>query len=301
MEDAGYACPDLTLGFSPHDRTLFIQELSAAARDCKTSLGSTSGQADEINNQLEALFDKLGSESAEFSPVLDVAPLTNALFSKHSLEPPSDIARFDFYLLTIPVTLLPKSGWAFRQLECNLCFNADASDQQRPVAHEIFPTSEWIEVFRASQTLSVGLDENLQFKLAPSSFGGGPRLSDAVQAQVELKSGVKSTLILGPFNYTIRRPKIVAVGKGNVWVSWRLDGEEYFEREVPRFGVVLKVPKSIRRIDVLGTLRAERDFHFFTADIRYLLKYVREKTRRFWEQGAPVVDKRMWTNITAPL
>jgi len=302
--DIEHLYAELGLDFQPDERKLFLEEAAYVAHHFRSELGDSPGEADELGQAIEELMAELEGETVEFSPVLDVMPLRKKHFADHGLEVPTRVAdlmrRFDFYLVHVPITLVPKPGWGFVQLDCIVEFNPGRPAAQRPVAHQVFPEEEWQDVIRASQGLSVGLDENLEFKVDLGRLGVElPQLDAEARATIEAKAAGTAGLILGPFDYNIRRPKVISRGRGNVKVRWVMYSEESLEREEPRLGVLLRVPKETPRVDVVGALKASRDFHVFTAHVRHLLKYVQERTRNFFKQGAPLTAGQQWTDITA--
>jgi hypothetical protein len=100
--------------------------------------------------------------------------------------------------------------------------------------------------------------------------------------------------VIGPFEYSIRRPKTVARGVGNVKVRWRLVGEESFQREEPVLGIVLKVPKHLQQVRLIGVLKASGRFHTFSAEFRHLKRFLRKRTQSFLDSGAPIVKSEDW-------
>ena len=237
-------------------------------------------------------------ETVEFSPVLDIYPLHKKNFKDHGLEVPKGInerlEKYNYYLVNVPVTLVAAPGWGFNQLDCILEFSPDSPAQARPVAYQIFPKEEWESVVRASQTLNIGLDENLEFKTPDV------KLKPVLSAGVGLSTRAGAGLVLGPFQYQVLRAKIISRGQGNVKVRWRLDGEEAFHKADPRLGILLQVPKEADQVVILGVLKASKHFHLMTAELRHVLQYVRERTRNFMEQGAPLANHRVW-DISAQL
>ncbi len=75
-------------------------------------------KADETAERLAGMLRELGKETAEFSPTLGVYYLAPDLFTERGLQMPATVAdlmsRYDFYLVNVPVTLVPRSGWTFR-------------------------------------------------------------------------------------------------------------------------------------------------------------------------------------------
>src|SRR5258708_25839329 len=167
--------PDLAVDFTAQDRHLFFREIAAAARDYKTVLGEKSGDGGSPSSiLLQESLAMLSEESIQFSPVLEVVPLSEQSLGNLDHGLPSGIAGlmkgFDFYLLNIPVTMIPAPGWGFTQLECSIELNPGSPPDQRPVSHDIFPKEESHDMIRANPGLSMRADENLDVKGDSSVF-----------------------------------------------------------------------------------------------------------------------------------
>src|SRR5262249_8638023 len=150
--------------FDAEDRRLCLQELADVARDYKSFLGP-GVQSEEPSSQLQRLVAELPREVVEFSPLLAVVAIREKLFSKLGLDLPPYMAelfrRFNFYLVQIPITVVPKRGGGFVHLECIVEFNPDLPPAERPTAYQVFPNEEWQDVVRAWQSVEVGIDETL--------------------------------------------------------------------------------------------------------------------------------------------
>jgi hypothetical protein len=293
---------ELGVEFQPEEQEDFFHELTDVARNHRGWLGDESATND-VADKLELLAQELGKERVNFAPRLAVVSLQTKLFADLKLEAPPYTRqlfdRFNFYLVDFPISMIPRPGGGFGQLDCIVEFNPDAASEKRPVAYQVFPQEEWEEVIHAWQGVNIGIDENLEFKVDPLQAADVlPTLSLPLKAAVELKTAAKAGLVLGPFDYHIRRQKILSRGKGDAKVYWRLESENEIMENQPRFGVVLQVPKDVERVDVIGALVARRTFHFFTGKLQYLLEYVSDRARTFFEKGAPATDKKSWNHIT---
>lgn len=294
---------ELGIDFAPSERQEFIEELSDVAKAYKSHLGSEA-PTKGVSSPLDKFVEELGKEVAELSPKISVIPLNKKMFTELSLEIPPNIAnlmkRFNFFLVDFPITLVPRPGWGFERMECRVEFNPGLPNSDRPTAYQIFPQEEWQDVVHAWQGLNIGLDENLEFKVDPTiPMDELNNLTPAVKAAIEQKIAGKAGLILGPFNYYVRKSKIRSQGRGNVKVIWRLEGEERILQTEPRLGVVLQVPKHVSQIDAIGALAVFRTFHFFTAELRDVMDFLSEPTKNFLLKGAPATDKKPWDDITA--
>lgn len=296
---------ELGVDFQPDDRQKFLQEFTDVARDYKSHLGS--GAANEARDtQLQELAAELGKDVVAFSPQLTVLPLSKKMFSDLKLEIPRATAtmlqRYNFYLVNFPITVRPRPGGGFVQLESIVEFNPGCPPKERPVAYQIFPQDEWQSVIHAYQGVKVGLNESFEFKIDPIQAASKlPELDLPAKAAVQTKIAGKAGLILGPFDYDIKRPKITGRGQGNVKAYWRMESEEAITQEEPHVGVVLQVPKDVSRVDILGVLKALPTFHFLTAEVRNVAELMSSLGGNFFKKGAPVTHDMPWEDITAGL
>jgi hypothetical protein len=294
---------EMGIDFRPEEREGFLRELAATATSYRESLGGSTKGIDERDQLLQDLANELGKEVLQLSPRPAVVALGRKRFKELGIEIPSYIAdllkRFDFYLVQFPVTVVPRPGWGFSRLDCAVEFNPGLAPEERPVAFQVFPQEEWQKVIQFSQQLQIGLDENLEFKVDPAQAAELAALGTEAKAAIGLQAAGKAGLVLGPFEYQVRRPRILSRGKGNVKVYWRMEGEERVMQEEPRLGVVLQVPKGVARVDAIGAVSAFRSFDLFTADLRYVWDYLSQATKSFFRKGAPAVGKQPWDNITA--
>jgi hypothetical protein len=295
---------ELGVDFKAGDRAKYLQEFADVARDYQGDLGPTRNGARDI--QLQELAAELGKDVVEFSPKLTALALNKRLFNDLKLEMPPYIAsllrHYHFYLVNFPISVVPRPGGGFAQLECILEFNPDRPPAERPVAYQIFPQEEWQPILHAWQGLKVGLNENFEFKVDP--LQAAPQLQKLelpVKAAVQLKTAGQAGLIFGPFEYDIKRPKILSQGQGGVKVYWRMESEENITQERPHLGVVLQVPKEVSRVDVNGVLKALPTFHFFTANVRHVVELMSRPGGNFFRKGAPVTHDMPWDDITAGL
>ncbi len=292
-------------GFDLRDRGLFLQEVGAAARDQYQVMGKDlPGHKEDSGRQIQVLIGELGKEVARFAPKLDVRRIDEHHFAARHMKVPTDLAdlikRFDFFLVNIPVTLVPAPGAGFSDLECRVRFNPDDPGSKRPVAYEVFPQEQWRDILSLHGSLQVGLDAGLRFKVDPVPLLatlGVPELP--VDARVVALAKGSSGFVVGPFTSTLRRQVVLCRGQGNVEVIWQLRGKDVVGREEPRLGIVLKVPKGTARVDIVGAMRVRHDQRFLAGVFRRLLALVKEPTEKFLRAGAPVDDSRLWARVTS--
>lgn len=296
--------PRLLPGPRGQERHKLLSEMQAAVLHHASTLSDKRQSPKVIQKRLASALERLGKEVAEFSPVLGVYRVSPKHFTSRNISIPAVVAdlmlRYDFYLLNIPITLLPSRGWDFTELECSVEFNPGDKAAERPVAHEIFPKQEWQDLIRVSQGLSIGLDAQLSFKAdAGDLLTELPNIGAQMGAKAHAAS--KSELVIGPFTYHARRSKILVRGQGNVYVYWRLSGTDTLQTNEPQLAIVLRVPKGLEHVKIEGVMKASRKFDVFAADFHSLMNYVRERTRSFFEQGAPLSSTMAWDSVTSPV
>lgn len=300
---------ELGIDFSADVRKKYLKELAEVGENYASPLGGPTGEA-PLGRHLKELIEQLGDEEVELSPVLDVLSLREEDFINRGQTVPPKILellhRYKFYLVHFPISLMPRAGWGFTDLDCIVEFNPGARSDERPVAFQVFPQEVWQDVIRARLGLSieleesVGLDESFEFKLDPVPFAAiSSELGAEARAALTGRVAGGAGLIVGPFDYHIWQPKIATSGCGHVKVRWRLEGERYVTGSTSRLGVVLQVPLAATRVDIIGVVRVGMHFHLFTAEVRHLVRYVREKARRYFEAGAPIVSSQRWMDVTA--
>jgi hypothetical protein len=242
-------------------------------------------------SKVAAVLRDLKAEKASFGLRPEVLPLDLAALEESGIAPDHRVRglleRFHFYAVTFPVTLFPKRGWAFDRLECQIEFNPGEEAQRRPVAHDIFPSSAWQTLARASMKLEVGVTEGLEFRT--------PRLDVGLLAgDASGKLAAGAGFVFPPREYAIKRARIVSRGQDDCEIFWRLDDAKFFEDDTPRLGVILKVPPGVEPVRAAGMLAAYRSFRLLSASLGEIMDYMSERVRGFFEHGAPLVDRGEW-------
>ncbi len=279
---------ELGVDYTQEEQDQFFSELLDAAENASAHLGggkrAKTKYRDSLVNEIQLLQQEVKSSTAEFSKVLEVHPLSEEDFRTRGYEVPTKIAtqmkKYQFALVNIPIMLVPVKGWGFTSLDCIVTFNPDRPLNQRPVAEQLFPSEEWVEKIKFSQQLSIGVDETLKFKVA----GEVPAVASA-GVGADVQGGFK--LVLGPYNYSISLPRVTARGANNVKVRWTLEGEENVQQHEMKLGAVLKVPRLAKKVEVVGVMTLCRQFHVFSADLKYLVEYIRERSQEFFKRGTP--------------
>ncbi|HLW03737.1 MAG TPA: hypothetical protein VKT82_34135 [Ktedonobacterales bacterium] len=285
------------------DYEALLEEAIDTILTANLELGPNERQPDDSLEALVKPLRRLKESRAFFASALDVRHLGRHNFPVSGLQPSLDIQELmdthDFYLIRIPVTLSPAFGWGFIRLACDVDF-ACTGPVSAPMTYDIFPDNAWTEILHMQTHLTLGLDEGLGFRaeLQPIEAAYQP-LSGAAQAKLALEASGGIRLVVGPFSYRVARATVLATGRGNSIVSWKLAGYDVVQREEPSLAVVLRVPKGFQEIRARGWLAAYHKFDFLGSNLTDWAGRFSEKVRSFFSNGLPIEDAKIWNNITA--
>jgi len=277
------------------DRDAILDEAIGSALAFEGDGGHVLGRSNAVRgrgHEVSAILAAMRQEKAGFGPHPECLPLAASELEARGLAMDDRLRklldRYDFYLVSFAVTLFPRAGWAFDRLECQVAFNPDGPRDRRPLAHDIFPASDWETLAQANMKLEIGVGEDLEFRVKKSL----ELVPAGVDVSTKLAAG--ASFVFPPRDYAIKRARIVSRGKEDSEVFWRLDEAKYFEDDAPRLGVILKLPRGDRALSVTGMLAAYRTFQLLSADFRDVVRFMSERVRRFFEAGAPLVDRGVW-------
>jgi hypothetical protein len=292
------------------DRDSLLGEAIERLKFSKTMLGS--GDNEKRTSQTSSrssgvdLFEKLNNEQILFSPKLDVQSIKKADFEKKGIELPIALKQkmgdHAFFRVIVPITLFPSSGWAFTRLESwlRLCPTEESSKKMVTI-HDLFPNDIWTDVLKFQDGMRLGLDNHLNFKLTIDKIKGKIDAFDvAAEIQAKNEVGLSASLVVGPFNYHLKRSDVRARGKGNVECFWRMDGKDHVDQEDIHLDIIITVPKIRKEpVDLIGQARARHEFQPFLADvIKDWPRYFHQRMQSLFESGAPVTKSMEWANIT---
>ncbi|MGB0385589.1 MAG: hypothetical protein ACPGWR_12265 [Ardenticatenaceae bacterium] len=209
--------------------------------------------------------------------------------------------QFDFYYLTLTVSLQPQRGAKFVRLECSLDFTPKGTNE--PIVQTIFPTSEWKEVLNWGAGMKLGLGGDLDFHSEvnlPSTHI--KQLPGHLAAKVSTQNALKGFITIPDYSFKLGRADIVATGEGNSLCFWRIENPDLQKVQTVQFGVVFKVPKGTTSIELTGLVAAEPSINWLTAHVRNVFEYLSERMqallRRRERNGSerlPIGDYEKWT------
>ena len=291
------------------ERQALLEEAIEIVRFSDIELGDEipKEDVDPLQEKVIALLQNLHKERVDFTPKLDVYPLTLEGCQIEDKQLISEIeARMqdrEFYKVDIPITLKSAQDWAFSGLACSIAFCPEEEEKKQvhllPTIHDIFPSDEWQEIFSFQDSLTLGLDENLEFRAGVDQVEGNwKKLSGEAKAKVGGELGGSIKLVFGPFAYQVRKAMIKCRGRGNIEAFWDLQDTQYINEQDLRLSIILTVPKSRRKpINAVGALEVRHDFQVWSADVLKFKQFFSGAMNKFIEGGALIQETETWRNI----
>jgi hypothetical protein len=212
--------------------------------------------------------------------------------------------RYDFYYMTISVALIPKPATRFWRLTCNLEF----ASQDHLIVQSIFPTNKWRSVLNFGVGMDAGIDGNLEWSAGVESSQLAnfiALLPEGVKAKAVSKNQFKGFIAIPAFKYELGNPEILAAGEGHSFCYWRIQDQELQKIGTANFAIVFKVAKGTETISLQGTVWAEPDINWLTADIKDVFAELADGFKKLLQQRNDAASKfargavKKWT-LTLP-
>jgi hypothetical protein len=246
---------------------------------------------------LRALHD---GDVAEFAAFPTLYRITEKHFLEHNRAVPvrfEQLARdCNFYWLYLPMTLFPARNWAFNRLEVAIEFNpGSAIAHTRPTAYQILPQKHFQTLLEVSDSLEIRIGENFEFiasaSVPPVQMGVA---NSQIDAGVDVKAATKMGLVVGPFEYRIKRARIDHTAPGLEKVFWRLDGAQFFQNNDVPLIVIVQVPRETQKVQITAAMQAYRFFNLASADLQQAIQDLPKALRDFFSGGIPLRDEKLW-------
>ena len=247
------------------------------------------------------------------NPTNELIRLTKKLFDDVGVELTEIYKRqmrdqFDFYYLTLVVSMQPKRGAQFIRLECSIDFGPKGSNE--PIVQAIFPKSEWKEVLSWGGGMSLALNGNLEWNIQlqkPNTIQI-ENLPEPIRANIANKNELKAFITVPDYSFKLGRAEIAATGEGNSTCFWRIEKPDLQEVQTVQFGIIFKVPKNATSIELTGLAAAEPNMNWLVANIRNVFEGLNDKLQdllrckdeeRNGKERLPIGDYEKWI-ITLP-
>ena len=297
---------DFSFDMQGTDRNALLAEAAERLDALRGHLGPD-GKAEPSNEGDQARLAM--EEEVEVGAIPKVYKITQNDYLARQLKAPLQVEqllkKYNFYWIQIPIFLHTRENWFFNKLELRIEFNLDEPRPElRPTAYQILPHRKFQKLIEAEQHLTVGVNENFELEVKTGAIDlqtpDGQRKAH-MQAGVDGVADGGFKLVIGPFEYTIKRAKIEHTDTNNVAVFWRIVGAEFFQEDRPEFIVVAQVPKKTKTVTIAPRLQAYRSLNGWSATFQLLSKNLPMSLREYFKGGAPIVhDPGPW-DITSLL
>lgn len=216
--------------------------------------------------------------------------------------------QFDFYYMTLSVSLQPGRGVQFRRVECALDFGPKGANE--PIVQRLFPAREWNEVLRWGGGLKLTLNGDLDWGVGVPGLDATQveALPGRVRARVSNADALRSLIVVPDYAFSLGRAEVAASGEGNSECFWRIERPDLQQTQTVTFGVVFKVPQSMSTITLTGLVAAEPSMSWLTAHLRNVFEGLSERLQQFLrrtagdgpaDEGLSVGDHETWA-LTLP-
>lgn len=177
---------------------------------------------------------------------------------------------YDFYYMTLNVSMRPQEDVQFSRVECQLNFSIDGKDSV--IVQTLFPSSEWKEVIQWGGEVNLGVTGSLGFDLGVSV--DKTTLPVQVQAKVKNSNELNSFIAVPKFTFSMGRSDIEATGEGNSFAFWRIRKPELKQTQTAKFGVIFKVPKGSTTLGLEAIAAVAPSIPWLTANLSSVIRFL---------------------------
>ena len=182
------------------------------------------------------------------------------------------------YYLPIPLKVFPQHGTSIDMVEVSVFLNP-AEEQDLPFINDLMPKPHWRETFRAEGSITVGINQALDFvALLPNEIGQASGLLKTL-----LGDSLENTGVSVPYKAVSRVPEIIVNGISGSNAQWRFIGTQLFESDTAlQLGITFSLPLAARKLRVQRRVKARRINRSITAllaqDIERLSRVFQPRT-----------------------
>lgn len=178
--------------------------------------------------------------------------------------------QFDFYYMTLAVSVEAQKSIPFSQLRCQLDFAAEGADHAHVIVQRLFPTSLWYPFLRGGVEMSLALDGQLSWSAGIDGTLAArlAHLPGDLAASITHSNLLKAYIALPHYALDVGLAKITATGEGNTFCSWQFNNPEFRTTRTITLAVVFKVSHGTPVIRLTGLTFAEPGWQWLTTSVR---------------------------------
>lgn len=219
------------------------------------------------------------------NPRSDLIQLTEQLFLEvgvklTELQKKQMQDQFDFYYMTLSLSMQPGRGVNFSRVECLLSFGPKGD--MEPIVHAMFPKSEWKDLVRLGAGVNLAVKGDLEWSLGidPTILNSLIELPGNLKARVSNSDNLNAYVTIPDYTFKLGFTQIAATGEGNSDCFWRIERPVLQGSQTVQFGIVFKVPKGQSSIDLVGVATVEPDISWLLDKLRNVFEYLSENLKR---------------------
>ncbi len=193
--------------------------------------------------------------------------------------------QYDFYHMSLTVSLFPRRSNLFRLIECRLMLRCQ--DGNAPIVQSIFPQPRWRTVLEWGGGLNLALNGQLDWDVGvpPEQIETVRKLAGAPAASLKTNNEIKSRILVPDYAFRMGRAEIVATGMGSDECNWRLVQPELQETQTARFIIIFKVPKGTKAVELEGIVVAEPDMQLLVAEVQDIFSELKDKFKKLFRKS----------------
>ncbi len=193
---------------------------------------------------------------------------------------------FNFYYMTLSVSIQPGREAKFSQLICDLDFSPKGNDE--PIVQTIFPTSHWKEKLSIGGSMHVALDGNLGLSadLSTLPFPQIQQLPVQVQASTTAQGTFNAFIATPNYSFQLGKADIYATGEENSHCYWRIEDFDLQKAQTIQFCIVFKVPQNIKTVELTGLVAFTPSMGWLIDSIRDVFEHLSKKLQTLLRQSA---------------
>lgn len=296
---------------------LFTAQNFSESRELLTELFTTvSAQentlagGEELGTGGEAIKGLLETEVRFGNPRGNLKLLTDTLAKKMGVKmtpiqkEQMDNSEFNFYYMTLPVSIVPKRGARFMRIITTMQFGPKGLKE--PIVHSIFPTNKSKDLLSLGVGLNLflGSDLKLDADLSGLTVAQIQQLPIHLQAKIVNKDHFRAFVSLPTYTFTLGQAEIVALGEESSDCLWSIEKFNLQEAQTVTFVVVFKVPLDITAIDLIASAAVEPNINWLVNCVRSTFKYLtrqqqaslsRKDENRKGKEHFPIGKSEQWT------
>jgi hypothetical protein len=244
------------------------------------------------------------NEMIQLNPRLlnDIGIQVTALI-KHQMQ-----KQFNFYYMTLTVSMRTGKGVQFKQLKCNMEFGSGESES--PIIHAIFPTSKRKDILYGEIGMHLGGEATFEgsAELDATALLNAASIPGQVRVKVASRNTVKAFLTIPGYSFNLSQKEITAMGEGSPECYWSFEKPVLRGSAQVKFGVIFKVPKDATSATLTGLVVVEPDTRWLANSIRHVFGYLsasdqeliqRSEEERQGKERIPIGDHEQWS-LTLP-